>query len=243
MLPVDPTGNDRRASIFNNLKATFFSRVLKLDENASVLDFGSGPRGYILEWSSYFSKAFATDIRDFTTAYSSTGVSFVKSDGNRVPLPDGSIDVVVSHSVLEHVTDIPAVLADMDRLLVVGGRIFITVSPLYYSATGLHNKRQNIVNWEHLDPHHQAYLSATPFFARRTPGQISGLEPDLTGSFLNKMTMSSFLGAIGNVPWQIDYCVRDMKFNAQIPPHVDLIKFNRLDLLTKGFMFVGTKLG
>ena len=53
-------------------------------------------------------------------------VGFLKGHIEAVPLPDASVDVVVSNCVINLSTDKPAVLAEMFRVLVPGGRIGIT---------------------------------------------------------------------------------------------------------------------
>jgi len=53
-------------------------------------------------------------------------VEFLKGDIEAVPLPDASVDVVISNCVINLSTDKPAVLAEMYRVLVPGGRIGIS---------------------------------------------------------------------------------------------------------------------
>jgi len=55
-----------------------------------------------------------------------TNVEFVKGEIEALPLPDASVDVVISNCVINLSTDKPAVLAEMFRVLVSGGRIGIT---------------------------------------------------------------------------------------------------------------------
>jgi ubiquinone/menaquinone biosynthesis C-methylase UbiE len=52
-------------------------------------------------------------------------VEFVKGTIEAVPLPDASVDVVISNCVINLSVDKPAVLAEMFRVLVPGGRIGI----------------------------------------------------------------------------------------------------------------------
>ncbi|MFT4216848.1 MAG: methyltransferase domain-containing protein [Micropruina sp.] len=52
-------------------------------------------------------------------------VEFVKGTIEDVPLPDDSVDVVISNCVINLSTDKPAVLAEMFRVLTAGGRIGI----------------------------------------------------------------------------------------------------------------------
>ncbi|HXZ69386.1 MAG TPA: arsenite methyltransferase [Streptosporangiaceae bacterium] len=53
-------------------------------------------------------------------------VEFLKGQIEALPLPDASVDVVISNCVINLSVDKPAVLAEMFRVLVPGGRIGIT---------------------------------------------------------------------------------------------------------------------
>jgi len=53
-------------------------------------------------------------------------VEFLKGQIEAVPLPDASVDVVISNCVINLAVDKPAVLAEMFRVLVPGGRIGIS---------------------------------------------------------------------------------------------------------------------
>lgn len=55
-----------------------------------------------------------------------TNVEFLKGTIEEVPLPDESVDVVVSNCVINLSTDKPRVLSEMFRVLVPGGRIGIS---------------------------------------------------------------------------------------------------------------------
>ncbi len=65
-------------------------------------------------------------------------LTFGVSDRGALPLPDDSVDVVVTWSVFEHVTDIAGVLAEIRRVLVTDGLLFIQIWPLYFSEHGSH---------------------------------------------------------------------------------------------------------
>jgi SAM-dependent methyltransferase len=111
--------------------------VADLHEGERVLDLGSGggidvllsarrvgPSGF----------AYGVDMTDemltlarANAARSGAGnVAFLKGQIEAVPLPDASVDVVISNCVINLSTDKPAVLAEMFRVLVPGGRIGIT---------------------------------------------------------------------------------------------------------------------
>ena len=55
-----------------------------------------------------------------------TNVEFLEGRIESVPLPDASVDVVISNCVINLSVDKPAVLAEMHRVLVPGGRLGIT---------------------------------------------------------------------------------------------------------------------
>ncbi|WP_327043932.1 class I SAM-dependent methyltransferase [Microbispora sp. NBC_01189] len=52
-------------------------------------------------------------------------VGFVCADGSRLPLPDGSVDVLVFNHIYEHVVDPDAVIADMHRVLSDDGVLYL----------------------------------------------------------------------------------------------------------------------
>jgi arsenite methyltransferase len=110
--------------------------VADLREGERVLDLGSGggidvllaarrvgPTGF----------AYGVDMTDDMLALAranaasagATNVEFRKGEIESVPLPDAAVDVVISNCVINLSTDKPAVLAEMFRVLVPGGRVGI----------------------------------------------------------------------------------------------------------------------
>jgi arsenite methyltransferase len=111
--------------------------VAALHEGERVLDLGSGggidvllsarrvgPSGF----------AYGVDMTDGMLALAranaaeagATNVEFRKGEIEDLPLPDAAVDVVISNCVINLSTDKPAVLAEMFRVLVPGGRVGIT---------------------------------------------------------------------------------------------------------------------
>jgi len=111
--------------------------VAELHEGERVLDLGSGggidvllsarrvgPTGF----------AYGVDMTDEMLALAranavkagATNVEFRKGEIEALPLPDASVHVVISNCVINLSTDKPAVLAEMFRVLVPGGRIGIS---------------------------------------------------------------------------------------------------------------------
>jgi len=110
--------------------------VADLREGERVLDLGSGggidvllsarrvgPSGF----------AYGIDMTDDMLALAranaakagAENVEFLKGEIEAVPLPDGAVEVVISNCVINLSTDKAAVLAEMFRVLVPGGRIGI----------------------------------------------------------------------------------------------------------------------
>ncbi len=111
--------------------------VADLREGERVLDLGSGggidvllsarrvgPTGF----------AYGVDMTDDMLALAranaakagARNVDFLKGQIEALPLPDASVDVVISNCVINLSTDKPAVLSEMFRVLVPGGRIGIS---------------------------------------------------------------------------------------------------------------------
>lgn len=221
--------NEAKRPIFSDLFATL-SSVAELGSDQTLLEFGVGKEGFAFFYRETFDRIVAVDINDYSEQY--PGIEFVVyTPPAPVPLPGGSFDVVVSHSVLEHVPDLDATLSELDRLVKPGGHLFLTVSPLYYASYGSHLREdgQRLDQWQHLDPGSIHYLTQNPLPGAKT-----------TGHYLNRLTSSAFLGAVGRQPWHI---VRyETKFESKpIPSYVDRTVCSYLDLVTRDFRFVGRK--
>jgi arsenite methyltransferase len=111
--------------------------VADLHEGERVLDLGSGGGIDVLLSARRVGStgfAYGVDMTDdmLTLARANaakaaaTNVEFLKGHIEAVPLPDAAVDVVISNCVINLSTDKPAVLAEMFRVLVPGGRIGIS---------------------------------------------------------------------------------------------------------------------
>jgi ubiquinone/menaquinone biosynthesis C-methylase UbiE len=111
--------------------------VAELREGEIVLDLGSGGGIDVLlsarrVGSSGF--AYGVDMTDEMLALArsnaakagATNVEFLKGTIEDIPLPHGSVDVVISNCVINLSVDKPKVLAEMFRVLTPGGRIGIS---------------------------------------------------------------------------------------------------------------------
>ncbi|HVQ90344.1 MAG TPA: arsenite methyltransferase [Mycobacteriales bacterium] len=111
--------------------------VAELAEGERVLDLGSGGGIDVLLSARRVGPAgrvFGLDMTDEMLALARanaaragvSNVEFLKDAIEAIPLPAGSIDVVISNCVINLSTDKPAVFAEMARVLAPGGRIGIT---------------------------------------------------------------------------------------------------------------------
>jgi SAM-dependent methyltransferase len=110
--------------------------LAKLNPGETVLDLGSGGGIDVLLSAKRVGatgKAYGLDMTDEMLALANENkhkagmenVEFLKGEIEHIPLPDDSVDVIISNCVINLSADKPAVLAEMFRVLVPGGRIGI----------------------------------------------------------------------------------------------------------------------
>ncbi len=101
-----------------------------------LLDFGCGNGAQTLLLASEFSRTTGVDINeDFLKGFveaaeampKSTDIRVLATGGRPVDLPDASVDVATSFTVLEHVADEMVILKDLHRLLKPGGKLILSV--------------------------------------------------------------------------------------------------------------------
>lgn len=83
--------------------------------------------------------------------------TFVSYDGMHLPFADGSFDAIYTSDVLGHVTDVPAWLAELSRVLVPGGALAMFTE----SALGRHAwiRRYLLRRGLNVDPHAAFHIS------------------------------------------------------------------------------------
>ena len=111
--------------------------VADLHDGETVLDLGSGGGIDVLLSAKRVGptgKAFGLDMTDEMLALArenaaragAENVEFLKGYIEEIPLPDGSIDVIISNCVINLSTDKPKVLGEMFRVLRPGGRLGVS---------------------------------------------------------------------------------------------------------------------
>jgi len=111
--------------------------VADLHQGERVLDLGSGGGIDVLLSAKRVGptgKAYGLDMTQEMLALArrnaaqagASNVEFLKGHIEQIPLPDGTVDVVISNCIINLSVDKPAVFAEMHRVLVPGGRIGIS---------------------------------------------------------------------------------------------------------------------
>ena len=123
------------------------SDVMNAFRGKRVLDFGCGYGGRTLGYATNYGAAEVVGVEPFPHVVEkcrafakSRGVlncMFLLNDQTTIPLPDSSIDVVASFDVFEHVADPTAMLSELRRVLVPGGRMYVVFTP-YFGAFSHH---------------------------------------------------------------------------------------------------------
>lgn len=222
----DPRIEQKRAT-FNNLYDFLLSHAPDArGPGKTILDFGVGRAGYCPLYAPDFGRAIGLDLYDMSQHYAS--IECIVGDGRSIPLGERSVDLIVSHSVLEHVEDLEAAFSEMNRILKVRGYVYLTVSPLYFSHRGSHDRALD--DWEHLDPSHPKYM-----------GQHAA---GIRGGFahLNALTVSQMLEHVGRFPWKIVVLQRVANYSKKIPAFLRESDLNRTDLYTREFRLVAQKM-
>ncbi|MGZ5288664.1 MAG: arsenite methyltransferase [Actinomycetota bacterium] len=111
--------------------------VAELKEGETVLDLGSGGGIDVLLSARRVGptgKAYGLDMtdemlalaRDNAAKSGATNVEFLQGYIEAIPLPEASVDVVISNCVINLSTDKPAVIAEVARVLRPGGRVGVS---------------------------------------------------------------------------------------------------------------------
>ena len=141
-----------------------------------VLDAGCGGGGTALSLAE--ESAFAVGL-DLDARFAGSGTKlrdergirnagFVKGDGTRLPFRDGTLDLVFSHSVIEHVVSAESYLRECERVLRPGGVLYLSTAP-YLSLAGAHLPRLLVPVPIHILLGRPAAFRVFRFLARHAP--------------------------------------------------------------------------
>lgn len=119
-------------------------------DGAVVADVGSGPVQFAEAFAARGARyvGFEVDAHTLNATESTAGVV---ARGEQLPLADGSIDIVLSSNVLEHVPDPDALADELLRVCRPGGVVFLSYT-LWYGPWGGHETSP----WHYLGGHYAA---------------------------------------------------------------------------------------
>lgn len=141
-----------------------------------VLDAGCGSGGTALSIAEEV--AFAVGL-DISPRFSDSGtklarekriknVAFTQGDGLKLPYANESFDVVLSHSVIEHLPSAEAYIAECSRVLKRGGRFYLSTAPTL-SLAGAHLPRLRLPVPIHLFVGRKLAFRLFVFLAAKAP--------------------------------------------------------------------------
>jgi SAM-dependent methyltransferase len=106
---------------------------------------------------------------------------FALADGMALPFPDQTFDLVLSHAVIEHVSDAPLYLRECARVLRAGGHVYLSTAP-YLSFAGAHLPRLKVPVPLHLLVGRRAAFATFRMLARHAAWTLK--EPANENSFI-----------------------------------------------------------
>ena len=194
-------------------------------KGATVLVQGTGTGWDVVSWARYGpAQIQAMDLYPFdewpevaTHVGNRHGVEviFSQSPLENVPLPDESVDLVVSDAVYEHCRDLTAVLKESRRVLRPDGIVYAGYGPLWYCAGGDHFSGRGgpstVFNHVRLSAaDYRAY-----FEAERQPEedfQSGGRYVEL--DLFSKLTTREYLAAFDGAGFEVESLILEIADNA-----------------------------
>ena len=110
-------------------------RLLRPDY--TLLDAGCGRAGELLRlFGSRVREVIGVDVGDFGSLVTGPNCRYIRADLSRIDLPDASVDIVVSRSVMEHLKDPLPAYRELGRILKPGG-YFVFLTPNLWDYASL----------------------------------------------------------------------------------------------------------
>ena len=160
-VPLDWTGERLTTAAESQVQTEHFHRYFlarSLCRDLDVLDVAAG-EGYGSALLAQTARSVvgveldAETIAHARRAYASSNLNFLEGDARQIPLPDHSVDMVVSFETIEHFSEHDSFLAEVRRVLRPGGRLLIS-SPERDCYSSVSNSA---------NPHHVRELTGAEF--------------------------------------------------------------------------------
>jgi len=129
--------------LFNHNMVDQFNDIFPL-RGCTFLDIGASPHGYALERALTRGVAFYAGVgldvnkNEYITGDSGNAGILLRMDATDLKFPDAMFDAVFSVSVFEHVSRVSTALAEIRRVLRVGGCALISFEPIWSCSYGHH---------------------------------------------------------------------------------------------------------
>jgi SAM-dependent methyltransferase len=174
---------------YRSAKVIAFLERAGVPVKGRVLDAGCGGGGMPLSLAEHASDVVGIDPIDrFTDAGVRLGherglrdLHFVRADGMALPFRAESFDLVLSHAVIEHVSDARLYLVECRRVMKPGGHCYLSTAP-YLSFAGAHLPRLRVPVPLHLVLGRKLAFRTFRQLARRAPWTLR--EPAHENSFI-----------------------------------------------------------
>jgi ubiquinone/menaquinone biosynthesis C-methylase UbiE len=159
-----------------------------IEVRGKILDAGCGSGGIAVSFAEEGELAVGLDIknkfgnagRKLASERGTRNASFVQGDGTGLPFASGSFDLVLSHSVIEHVDSAERYLGECHRVLRPGGVLFLQTPP-HLSFAGSHLSRLRVPVPIHLLLPRSWAFRLNFYIARKRPGWLK--EPRESNTF------------------------------------------------------------
>jgi SAM-dependent methyltransferase len=115
------------------------TKLVDLTRVRDVAEVGAGDGRLALRLLGRGLQPQILDTDDWRDGDVRAAVPFHRLNGSGdYPLPDASVDLVLSYNTMEHIPDPAAALREMIRITRPGGKIYLTFCPIHNSPWGLH---------------------------------------------------------------------------------------------------------
>lgn len=205
-------------------------RVLDLGCGDGILAAGLATRTPVhsvigLDLQAVDTDFLATKAAENGVSLDASRLTFGVSEPGDLGIPDSSVDVVITWSVFEHASNVRELLAEVRRVLVSEGLLFIQIWPLFHSPHGSH-----LWPWFDTEPFPHLRLDAseleTELLRRTGDADVAEAMLDLYAS-CNRLTLDELGTALNETGFYISKVETEVS-TIHIPPEAQRIPLSQL---------------